>query len=126
MHAAPLPAARRTEGGFLMTGTFFQVDLDALGQVISSLNQAEELMGEALAAMKADGGNFFSNLEGGTLGTGQLDSACGDFQSKWSYGLGQLQNDIKSVVQGVQQNQQAYQQVEQDVTKAMDQLKGSL
>ena len=109
-----------------MTDAFYQVDLDALGQVISSLDQAEQLMGEALSAMQADGGNFFSNLSGGTLGTEQLDSACSGFQSTWSYGLGQLQNDIKDVVQGVQQNRQAYEQVEQDVTKAMQQLEGSL
>lgn len=109
-----------------MAGAFYQVDLDALGQVISSLNQAEQLMGEALAAMKADGGNFFSNLMGGTLGTGQLDSACGDFQSRWAYGLGQLQDDVKGVVQGVQQVQQAYEQAEQEISGAMNQLGASL
>jgi hypothetical protein len=83
-------------------------------------------MGEALSAMRADDGNFLADLSGGTLGTEQLDSACGGFQSTWSYGLGRLQNDIKDVVQGVQQNRQACEQVEQGVAKAMRQLKGSL
>lgn len=110
-----------------MSGSFYQVDLDALGQLINTLNQAEQLMGEALGSMQSDGGSFLANMvTGGTLGTAQLDSACSGFESAWVYGLQQLQNDIKTVVQGVQQNQQAYQQVESDVAQAMDQLKGSL
>jgi hypothetical protein len=112
--------------GTSVSDAFYQVDLDALGQVIQALDQAGQLMGEALAAMKQDGGNFFADLMGGTLGTEQLDGACGDFQSTWAYGLGRLQDDIKTVVQGVQQNQQAYEQVEQDVAQAMQQLGGSL
>jgi hypothetical protein len=110
-----------------VSGSFYQVDLDALGKLIDSLNQAEQLMGEALGAMQADGGSIFTNMvTGGTLGTEQLDSACSGFESAWVYGLQQLQNDIKSVVQGVQQNQQAYEQVETDVAQAMDQLKAGL
>lgn len=114
-------------GESTVSGSFYQVDLDALGKLIDSLDQAGQLMGEALGAMQQDGGSIFTNLvTGGTLGTEQLDSACSGFEKTWVYGLQQLQNDIKTVVQGVQQNQQAYEQVEKDVAQAMDQLKGSL
>ena len=114
-------------GESTVSGSFYQVDLDALGKLIDSLDQAGQLMGEALGAMQQDGGSIFTNMvTGGTLGTEQLDSACSGFESTWVYGLQQLQNDIKTVVQGVQQNQQAYQQVESDVAQAMDQLKAGL
>jgi len=106
---------------------FFRVDLGALDKVAVALNQAGDLMGEALCAMGQEGGKgFFDAVTGDALGTTGLDEACGSFESAWLYGLEQIQNDIKSITEGVQANRQSYQEVDDDVEKTMGMLKGDL
>lgn len=102
-----------------MSGTYFQVDLQELERLISDLGSADQLMSDALDAMKATGGST-------SIGTSELDGACGDFQDAWRYGLGKLGDAVKSTLDGVKQNQKVYAQVEQQVQQAMNELKGEL
>jgi hypothetical protein len=102
-----------------VSGTYFQVDLQELEQLISDLGSAHDLMADALNAMK-------SAESGGSVGTSELDQAAGDFQNAWQYGLGKLSDAIKGTLDGVKQNQKVYSQVEQQVTQAMNELKGAL
>jgi hypothetical protein len=102
-----------------VSGTYFQVDLQELEQLISDLGSADQLMSDALNAMKSTGGST-------SIGTSELDQACGDFQNAWQYGLGKLGDAIKGTLDGVKQNQKVYSQVENQVAQAMSQLKGAL
>jgi uncharacterized protein YukE len=95
-------------------GGFFQVDLAALQQFITSLRQSGEHMEQALDAMKSMGGN--------QIGTQDLDSAAGDFQDRWRYGLGQLKNKIGDTNDGVDKAHKAYQETEDGLKNALEQL----
>lgn len=93
---------------------FFQVDLDALGQFITSLQQSGDHMESALNALKS--------IDSGQIGTSDLDDAADDFQKTWHYGLGQLKDKIKDTNDGVTKARGAYQDYEQGLARALGQL----
>ena len=95
-------------------GDFFQVDLEVLGRMTSSLQQAGDQMESALRQL--------GGAEGGQIGTAALDASAQHFQSTWHYGLGQLQQIIKETDEGVQAAHDAYQQLEQALTQALDKV----
>jgi uncharacterized protein YukE len=95
-------------------GDFFKVDLAALQQFSTSLTQSGEHMEQALDAMKAAGEE--------QVGTTDLDDAAGDFQHRWNYGLGQLKDKIGETNDGVDKAHQAYQETEDGLKNALQQL----
>jgi uncharacterized protein YukE len=97
---------------------FFQVDLDALRQFITTLGQSGDQMEAALDAMKS--------ADATQIGTKDLDDAAHDFQDTWRYGLGQLQDKIKDTDSGVEQAHRAYQEVEQGLRNSLQQLGGAV
>jgi hypothetical protein len=99
-------------------GDFFQVDLDVLGRMTSSLQEAGDQMETALRQL--------GSTEGGQIGTSALDSSAQHFQSTWQYGLGQLQQVIKETDEGVKAAHDAYQQLDQALKQAMDKVNSSV
>ena len=99
-------------------GDFFQVDLDVLGRMTSSLQEAGDQMESALRQL--------GGAEGGRIGTSALDSAAHHFQSTWHYGLGQLQQTIKETDEGVKAAHDAYQQLDQAIKQAMDKVNSAV
>lgn len=93
---------------------FFQVDLDVLQRFVTSLRESGEHMENALDAMKS--------VQGGQIGTPDLDDAANDFQHTWRYGLGQLKDKIKETGDGVTKAHGSYQDLEQELTQSLGQL----
>lgn len=99
-------------------GDFFRVDLDVLQNFVSSLQESGDHMDSALNAMQS--------AEGGQIGTDALNSAAGDFQDTWRYGLGQLKDKIKGTNDGVKGAHGAYQDTDQQVTQALQKFSDAL
>jgi hypothetical protein len=95
-------------------GGFFQVDLDALQQFITTLQQSGDHMESALNAMKSS--------DSAELGTDDLNGAADDFQHTWKYGLGQLKDKIKDTNDGVTKAHGAYNDLEQGLVGSLGQL----
>ena len=99
-------------------GDFFQVDLDVLGRMTSSLQEAGDHMETALRQL--------GGAEGGRIGTAALDSSAHHFQSTWQYGLGQLRQVVKETDEGVKAAHDAYQQLDQALKQALDTVNSSV
>jgi hypothetical protein len=54
----------------------------------------------------------------GQTGDGSLDRACGEFQSKWSYGLQQLEKTTGTFVEGLDATVKAYRTAEEEIQKS--------
>lgn len=99
-------------------GDFFQVDLEVLGRMTTSLQQAGDQMESALRQL--------GGAEGGQVGTQLLNTAAHNFQSTWHYGLGQLQQIIKETDEGVKAAHDAYQELDQAIKQAMDKVNSAV
>jgi len=97
---------------------FFKVDLDVLGRMTKTLQQAGEQMDQALQA--------FGAAEDGKIGPLALAGAAKDFQSTWKYGLGQLQQAISECTEGVSKVHQNYQETEQGVQQSLGKINSLL
>jgi len=93
---------------------FYKVDLDVLGQMTKTLQDAGQQMGQALQALGGD--------QGGKLGPATLAAAAGSFQSTWKYGLGQLQQAISECTEGVDKVRKNYETTEQSVAQALGKI----
>lgn len=93
---------------------FFKVDLDVLGRMATTLQDAGEQMGQALNALGA--------AEDGQIGPQVLASAASDFKSTWTYGLGQLQQAISECTEGVTKVHQNYQETEQTIAQSLGKI----
>jgi uncharacterized protein YukE len=93
---------------------FYKVDLDVLGQMTKTLQDAGEQMDQALQSL--------GGTEGGAIGPSALASAAGHFQSTWKYGLGQLQQAISECTEGVDKVRQNYEQTEQSVAQSLGKI----
>ena len=66
--------------------------------------------------------NALKSVGSGQIGTSDLDDAADDFQHTWNYGLGQLKDKIKDTNDGVNKAHGAYQDYEQGLARALQQL----
>lgn len=96
----------------------FAVDLDALTQIISSLNQSDEQLETAMRAM--------SDKSGANLGTGQLNDAADDFQHKWAYGVKQIESMVKDTTGAMTKVRDQYQQAETSLADGLNQITQAL
>ena len=93
---------------------FFKVDLDVLGRMTTTLQDAGEQMEQALQALGA--------AEDGQIGPQVLAGAAKDLQSTWKYGLGQLQQAISECTEGVTKVHQNYQETEQGIAQSLGKI----
>lgn len=97
---------------------FFQVDLEVLQQFVSALRQSDEHTQTAMKAM--------ASADATQIGTDALNSAADNFQKTWHYGVQQIGSMIKDTTDGVTKARDAYQQVEDGVGKALNEIKSKL
>jgi len=93
---------------------FYKVDLDVLGQMTETLQDAGEQMGQALRALGGE--------QGGRIGPSVLAGAAEDFQNTWKYGLGRLQAAIEECTEGVDQVHKAYADTEQGIAQSLGKI----
>lgn len=96
---------------------FFQVDMDVLGRFITALRQSGDQTDAALRAM--------ASATAGQIGTGALDAAADDFQHTWHYGVKQIRSMIGETTEGAGQAHDTYQQVEDGLRGALDQMRAA-
>jgi hypothetical protein len=93
---------------------FFEVDLDVLARMTTTLGEAGTQMEQALQEL---GGG-----EGGAIGPSALVSAANSFQSTWKYGLGQLQQAIQECTEGVEKVHKGYQDTETTIQQSLQKI----
>lgn len=85
----------------------YQVDLGRMGTLISTLEQAKERMTSANAKLKGS--------SPGELGSRDIDSAGGEFQDRWGYGIGKIAEFSGTVAEGLSKAKQVYADMEKKV-----------
>jgi hypothetical protein len=90
--------------------TGFEVDVQALQRLAGDLGQALHSMAGARAELSA--------ASQGQTGDGSLDRACDEFQSKWGYGLQQLEKTTGAFVEGLDATVKAYRAAEEEIQKS--------
>lgn len=98
-------------------GSGFEVDVRALQALARDLSDATRSMAQARGAL--------ANAAHGGTGESSLDGACAEFQSKWSYGLQQLEKTTGVFVTGLDESAKAYQSVEDEIIKLLGGHPGS-
>ena len=87
-------------GGFL-------VDVAALDQLISALPEAAERMHSATDRLRA--------ASPADLGSGGLDHAAADFQSRWEYGIGKISQASEKMTDSLREAAALYEHTDQTV-----------
>jgi hypothetical protein len=89
----------------------YQVNLDEMGTLISTLQQAKEQM---TSANKALGESSPSDL-----GSRDIDSAGAEFQDRWAYGIGKIADFSGAVADGLTKAKQVYADMETSTARAL-------
>ena len=92
---------------------FLQVDIDVLSKTVQSLRCAEQVLNDAMNAMK-EGGH-------GDIGTKTLNDAADSFQRRWKFGIERIGESAKATADGVAQCLDAYQQTDQAFAEVVEQ-----
>ncbi|MFF0491973.1 hypothetical protein ACWDSJ_10510 [Nocardia sp. NPDC003482] len=91
---------------------FFRVDIDVLGKMVQLLRGSEQVLTDALNAMKQEGH--------GDVGPKVLVDAADNFHNRWHYGLQQIGEHAKDVADGLSRCHDAYRQVDKEFADALD------
>ena len=94
--------------------TGYQVDLARLGGLIDTLRAAAQSITSANTALK--------NPSLTQLGSHELDGAAVGFAGRWEYGTGKIADLTGQLVQALHGTNQAYQDVEDQLSKAFHAL----
>ena len=95
-------------------GTGYQVDLAALTRLTGTLRDAAASITSANTALK--------NAAPAQLGSHELDGAAVSFAGRWEYGTGKIADLTGQLVQALNGTNQAYQEVEDQLSKAFQAL----
>ncbi|MFE9582275.1 hypothetical protein ACFYO1_38265 [Nocardia sp. NPDC006044] len=94
------------------------VDIEVLGKTVQSLQGAEQVLNDAMAAMAAGGH--------GDIGTQALNDAAESFQRRWRFGIERIGESAKATAAGVGKCHDAYQDVDTAIATALDQVAGAI
>ncbi|MFH8609037.1 hypothetical protein ACH4D5_16315 [Streptomyces sp. NPDC018029] len=83
------------------------------------LEQFMKLLDGSVTSLKGLRGALADATVGG-LGTDELDKACEDFQEDWKYGAEQIGEQTEDLSKIIEQNKNAFMEVEKALTKAMN------
>jgi uncharacterized protein YukE len=92
-----------------MTGGGFDVDLETLTKLVSSLEQASDRMTAANKALRSASAT--------DLGSRDIDKAGGEVQDRWKHGIGKITEASKKITDGLRETQKVYREVEEAITK---------
>lgn len=94
-----------------MSGGGYRVNLEQMDTLITTLQQAKERMTNANNALK--------NSSASDMGSRDIDSAYGEFQERWEYGIGKVAEFSGTVAEGLAKARQVYADMEQKVTETL-------
>ncbi|RDI63577.1 hypothetical protein [Nocardia pseudobrasiliensis] len=97
---------------------FLSVDIDVLGKMVQLLRGSEQVLNDAMTAMK-QGGH-------GDIGPQVLNDAADSFQTRWHYGLQRIGEHAKSAGDGISQCRDAYEEVDQGFADALTQAQSAV
>jgi hypothetical protein len=95
----------------------FRVDLDQMGSLITTLQQAKDRM---TSANKALGESSPSDM-----GSRDIDSAGAEFQDRWKYGIGKIAEFSGTVTEGLTKAKDIYAEMETKLADALAQGQGA-
>lgn len=96
----------------------FTVDVGDLASLRTDLDRARDHLGGALGAMRDVGAM--------SLGTGDLDRACAEFQQSWAHGLRKISECVGVVRAGIDGTRESYADVERVLTDGLGRLRGAM
>ncbi|MDG3012635.1 hypothetical protein G4X40_21065 [Rhodococcus sp. D2-41] len=99
-------------------GDFLRADVDALDKAVQLLRGSEQVLTDAMNAMKAAGH--------GDIGPKILNDAADRFQRRWHYGLDRIGAHAKDMANGVSQCRDAYLDADQALAEALNRSRGAL
>lgn len=94
------------------------MDIEVLGKTAQSLRGAEQVLNDAMTAMTEAGH--------GDIGTQALNDAAESFQRRWHFGIERIGESAKVTADGVRKCQDAYQDVDTAIAKALDQVTAAI
>ncbi|MBF6060970.1 hypothetical protein IU494_09270 [Nocardia terpenica] len=95
-----------------------RVDIEVLGRMVQLLRGSEQVLNDALNAMKQDGH--------GDVGPKVLNDAADSFQRRWHYGVQQIGEQAKNVADGVSQCHDAYQETDRAFADALSKAQSAV
>lgn len=99
-----------------MSGGGYRVNLEQMDTLVTTLQQAKERMTNANNALK--------NSSASDMGSRDIDSAGGEFQERWEYGIGKVAEFSGTVAEGLAKARQVYADMEQKVTETLGKAGG--
>lgn len=82
----------------------FRIDVEGMGSLITTLDEAEERMNRANDALK--------NSTPSDLGSRDIDAAGADFQDRWEHGIGKIAEFTESMVEALKQVKAVYSEID--------------
>ncbi|WP_330479296.1 hypothetical protein OG301_34560 [Streptomyces platensis] len=92
-------------------GDHFKTDVDQLARFLKNLEGCVRELKEARTAL--------GHIRADQIGTAELDEACDNFQEKWKYGAEQTKEMIDEISEGVKENKENYEELENSLEKAL-------
>lgn len=92
----------------------YRLDVAGLSGLTDQLDHAEQNLTNANDALK--------NLAPEDLGSHGIDSAAGDFQDRWEYGIGKLAEAAGKMVESLKATSKQYDEIEAAVIKTLPDL----
>lgn len=95
-------------------GNHFKTDIGQLEQFLTQLESCVDELNEARSALQ--------HVRADQIGTPRLDEACDKFQDEWKYGSDKTKEMIDAIKEGLKSNKTGYQEVEEALEKALNQI----
>jgi hypothetical protein len=95
----------------------YEVDLDEMGKLTTTLSQAKDRMTNSTKAL--------ADLSADDLGSEEIDKAADDFQDRLGYGIGKIADLSGSLVDALTKAKNVYAEMEQKVLDSFGQLCGT-
>jgi uncharacterized protein YukE len=93
-----------------------RVELESLGGLVTSLAGSAEHISAATGAL--------TSVSASDLGSGDLDEALHDFQSRWGTGIKKVSDAAGKITDQLQQAKTTYEQIEQKAMEALEKTAG--
>lgn len=96
----------------------FQIDIDQVGGLVNTLENAGDRMTRANNALK--------DLSPSDMGSEEIDEAAGDFQDRWEHGIEKIIEFSASMTDGLRKARDLYVEIDDGAASALGQMSSEL